>query len=449
MASAQGWQETGQTDLSSSSAGGPRWVLDGEVFNCQMCGVKFDMIKRKHHCRRCGGVFCKQCTPHRRLLPEGSMITVGGISAKLNARNPQRVCRHCQSELDPLQSQLCVSIGNSIKDNNANKEGNNAHTAAFMEGFTLGAEIRKAAYTVKNFTSKGAISDGKIPEQLLRTAQGVAFLHVVKGGLMFSVKFGSGCVIARLEDGGWSAPCALATVGVGWGAQVGAAATNYCLILTSQAAVKSFCGRGQVTLGAELGAAVGPVGRTADASLHMGRKGLAPCYSYSHSKGFFGGISLEGAVIVTRPDVNKNFYGVNIKPSELLSKSVHRPVAARPLYTALAEIFSERMVEPGFANKAESDEAAGISAFQAAQAAQQGAGAAAAMGQHVPDPFGLGGGAGGGGGAGAAAGGAPPPLPPPVPPPAAPMAGGGASAGLMQQEQGVPGLDQDGETFAL
>ena len=144
-----------QTDLSSSTAGGPRWVLDGEVFNCQMCGVKFDMLKRKHHCRRCGGVFCKACTPHRRLLPEGSMITVGGIAAKLNPRNPQRVCRTCQAELDPLQSQLCVSIGNSIKENNANKEGTKSHTAAFTEGFTLGAEIRKASYTVKNFCKNG------------------------------------------------------------------------------------------------------------------------------------------------------------------------------------------------------------------------------------------------------------------------------------------------------
>ena len=43
-----------QDDTSQVSQQGPRWVMDAEVMNCQMCGAKFDMMKRKHHCRRCG-----------------------------------------------------------------------------------------------------------------------------------------------------------------------------------------------------------------------------------------------------------------------------------------------------------------------------------------------------------------------------------------------------------
>lgn len=49
-------------------------------------------------------------------------------------------------------------------------------------------------------------------------------------------------------------------------------------------------------------------------------------------------MSLEGSLVLVRPDVNKNFYGVNLKPSEILSNPAHRPVAARPLYQALAEV---------------------------------------------------------------------------------------------------------------
>jgi hypothetical protein len=42
-----------------------------------------------------------------------------------------------------------------------------------MEGFTLGAEIRKAAYTVQNFTSGGLVSDKdkRIPQNLLAKAK--------------------------------------------------------------------------------------------------------------------------------------------------------------------------------------------------------------------------------------------------------------------------------------
>ena len=101
-------------------------------------------------------------------MPEGSIITVGGITSKLNPRDPQRVCRTCQAELDPLQSSLCMTlayvfvvfpvstfihalcflpVSNSIKENQADKSGGAAVKAAFMEGFTLGAECRKSAYT--------------------------------------------------------------------------------------------------------------------------------------------------------------------------------------------------------------------------------------------------------------------------------------------------------------
>ena len=37
------------------------WVDDGDRDHCSLaeCGVKFGVIQRKHHCRSCGGIFCK------------------------------------------------------------------------------------------------------------------------------------------------------------------------------------------------------------------------------------------------------------------------------------------------------------------------------------------------------------------------------------------------------
>jgi len=80
--------------------------------------------------------------------------------------------------------------------------------------FTLGSSIRQAASTVQSMMAQTA--DQSIPLDLLQHAQGLCFLTVVKAGLMISGKIGTGLVIAKMEGGGWSAPSALGTVGVGW-----------------------------------------------------------------------------------------------------------------------------------------------------------------------------------------------------------------------------------------
>ena len=49
--------------------------------------------------------------------------------------------------------------------------------------------------------------------------------------------------------------------------------------------------------------AVGPLGRNAEGSGTLSSKGkVAAMYSYSKTKGLFGGVSLEGSVIVERQE---------------------------------------------------------------------------------------------------------------------------------------------------
>ncbi|KAK3751866.1 hypothetical protein QZH41_009679, partial [Actinostola sp. cb2023] len=59
------------------------WVPDEEVKTCMGCKIKFTTVRRRHHCRKCGGVFCGSCTPNR--IPILSL----GYS------NPVRVCDKC------------------------------------------------------------------------------------------------------------------------------------------------------------------------------------------------------------------------------------------------------------------------------------------------------------------------------------------------------------------
>ncbi|KAL5731043.1 hypothetical protein ACHQM5_003805 [Ranunculus cassubicifolius] len=45
---------------------GSNWVIDAS--HCQGCSNQFTFINRKHHCRRCGGLFCGSCTQQRMVL---------------------------------------------------------------------------------------------------------------------------------------------------------------------------------------------------------------------------------------------------------------------------------------------------------------------------------------------------------------------------------------------
>ncbi|GMI43557.1 hypothetical protein TeGR_g6593 [Tetraparma gracilis] len=208
--------------------------------------------------------------------------------------------------------------------------------------FTMGGEVRKATFTIANMCGVSHLSnDRSVPLDLMRQAKGIAFLTVAKGGVILTGRIGTGLVVGRLPDGSWSAPSAIGTIGVGWGAQIGGDITSYLIILNSDSALKSFSGQAQLSVGAELDVAVGPVGRSAKGNAAAGGgEFLAPAYSYSHSKGLFVGISLEGAVITARNDVNARFYGRPIDARTLLSGGVERPRAAGILYDALGEALS-------------------------------------------------------------------------------------------------------------
>ncbi|TMW58706.1 hypothetical protein Poli38472_010265 [Pythium oligandrum] len=313
-----------------------RWVMDAEVSVCYGCQLLFDWVRRKHHCRYCGRIFCEPCTSKRCLIREEQILQSPDRQfLAVNAHNPQRVCDECYVTLQPEQPTLRESTSNAVMANALNDNG----PQRFLNSpysFTLREEIRKAAYSVKNFMYDGVIKDQSIPLPLLAKAKGIAFLTVIKVGFVLTGRVGTGLVISKLPDGRWSAPSAIGTAGIGWGAQIGGELTDFVIILNTKRAVDAFTSKGQVNLGAELGVAAGPLGRTAAGSVEASADlDIAPCYSYSHSKGLFAGISLEGSVILTRPDINRAFYGREVQATELLGGMEAPPNAATPLYEAL------------------------------------------------------------------------------------------------------------------
>ena len=169
-----------------------------------------------------------------------------------------------------------------------------------------------------------------IPRDVLRQAKGLAIMSVVKAGFIFSAKGGQGVVVARTPRD-WSGPSFIATGGGGWGLQAGAQVTDFVIVLNSDAAVQAFSRGGNVTIGVDLSAAAGPVGRTAAGAV-MPR---AAVYTYSRSKGLFVGVSLEGAVIGTQRQSNFNYYEKLVRADSILSGITKPPPGAAALRRAL------------------------------------------------------------------------------------------------------------------
>lgn len=191
----------------------------------------------------------------------------------------------------------------------------------------LEQECRKATKILNDFVDPVNGLDKIVPVSVLSKAKGFAIFSVFRIGFLLSARAGSGVVVAKTDEGRWSAPAAIGIGGLGGGFNAGAEVTDFLIVLNSKSAVRSFMATGSLQLGGNLSVAVGPLGRSAEASGSVNTKGrMAAMFSYSKSKGLYGGISVEGTVLVNREDANVKAYGMYGKnPKQILSGAVERP----------------------------------------------------------------------------------------------------------------------------
>ncbi|KAK8938489.1 hypothetical protein KSP39_PZI011560 [Platanthera zijinensis] len=313
----------------------PKWLADSAATMCMLCNVRFHPIMRsRHHCRFCGGIFCKECSMGRCLLP-----------SKFRIGDPQRVCDVCAVRLEIVQPYLMdqISRASQLPTHDLTDLSTLRSWLNFPWGLSMEYEIYKAANIIHCYNKVGSLKlEKSIPYTILKQAKGLAILTVAKVGMMVTYNVGTGLVVARRDDGSWSPPLAISTFGIGWGAQAGGELTDFVIVLKTKDAVKNFSGNAHISLGAGISGAAGVVGRAAEADLHTGAGGFAPCYTYSRSKGAFLGCSIEGSMLITRMTENCRFYGSStIDALEILLGSLPRPPAAAILYSALSDLFQK------------------------------------------------------------------------------------------------------------
>ena len=159
--------------------------------------------------------------------------------------------------------------------------------------------------------------DQQIPMNLISKAKAIiVFPTMLKAGFFVGARYGKGIAAVRTEETGeWGPPTFLYTTGGSFGFQFGMEAVDLILLVMSKRGLEGLL-REQFTLGGDIAISAGPVGRHAEASADVFMQG--EIYSYSRSKGLFGGVSLKGTIIATDSDANLVYYGHPYTSEEIL-----------------------------------------------------------------------------------------------------------------------------------
>ena len=166
--------------------------------------------------------------------------------------------------------------------------------------------------------------DQQIPMNLISKAKAIiVFPTMLKAGFFVGARYGKGIASVRAEETGeWGPPAFLYTTGGSFGFQFGAQAIDLILLVMSQRGLEGLLNE-QFTLGGDIAISAGPVGRHAEASADVFMQG--EIYSYSRSKGLFGGVSLKGTIITSDSDANLAYYGHPYTSEDiLLTKQVRK-----------------------------------------------------------------------------------------------------------------------------
>ena len=187
--------------------------------------------------------------------------------------------------------------------------------------FTLGGEVRKAAYSLQNLTDESSVNfwerDFEYTTEMLEAVEGLLFMTVGKLAFIGGVRIATGLLVARLPDGSWSAPCAVGSFGLSFGACLGAQVTDMVTGIDRES-MEKFANEAvsNVMIGGEASIALGPLGRTASGEAFVAATGPSASneayVSYSQSRGVFGGVTIEAAYVKVRDDVNERFYGYKV-----------------------------------------------------------------------------------------------------------------------------------------
>lgn len=195
--------------------------------------------------------------------------------------------------------------------------------------------VEKARLTVQHFARDNEV--GPAVRKYIKSAKAVViFPAVLKGAFLVGAQGGSGVLLAKGGNGQWSYPAFYTMGGASFGLQIGGQSSEVMLLIMTSKGINSVINN-QVKLGADVSAAVGPVGVGAEASTTTNLR--ADIFSFSLNAGVFVGASLEGAVVHPRQGWNTSYYSsANATAKAVVLEGKYFNVQADKLRDALAKM---------------------------------------------------------------------------------------------------------------
>jgi SH3 domain-containing YSC84-like protein 1 len=195
--------------------------------------------------------------------------------------------------------------------------------ASFTDASKETERIHMSTNVLKDF----AAMKNSIPHNLLEQYNGIVVIpHMINAGFGIGGKRGKGVAMVKLDNGKWSDPVFVTLTGGSFGLQIGVQSVDLVLVFHHRG-VLTRVKNGDFTIGGDISAAAGPVGRSGTASTDY--KLEAEVYSYSRARGLFAGITINGANLSIDKSADANFYGNTMTSQDIFmdakspSESVH------------------------------------------------------------------------------------------------------------------------------
>ncbi|MDB5143319.1 MAG: hypothetical protein JWQ66_2032 [Mucilaginibacter sp.] len=205
-------------------------------------------------------------------------------------------------------------------------------SATRIDGDKQTERIHSAANVLKDF---GGMKE-TIPHDLISEYEGIVIIpKLINAGLGIGGKRGRGVALVKMDDGKWSDPVFVTLTGGSIGPQIGVQSVDLVLVFRHKG-VLAKVKNGDFTIGGDVSAAAGPVGRTSSANTDY--KLEAEVYSYSRSRGLFAGISINGSNLAIDKDANHAYYGAGMSSQDIFATAKSNTAAVRTLKEALASL---------------------------------------------------------------------------------------------------------------
>jgi lipid-binding SYLF domain-containing protein len=189
--------------------------------------------------------------------------------------------------------------------------------------------VHNAANVLKEFSKMKET----IPHQLMEQSEGIVIIpKLINAGFGIGGKRGRGVAMVKLANGKWSDPVFVTLTGGSFGLQIGVQSVDLILVFHHKG-VLTKVKNGDFTIGGDISAAAGPVGRSSTASTDY--KLQAEVYSYSRSRGLFAGITINGSNLAIDKTANANFYGDTSSSQDIFASDKNNTDGVKVLKDAI------------------------------------------------------------------------------------------------------------------